>query len=801
MTSALASEATLRALEFPSLQRILAELTATDLGRAGALALEPAEDAAQLEGRRSRLVEGERLLLDGALAPHLEEPLAPLLEQLRTGRPALDGRDLVRLADALRASRAAALRILSASPPCPALGADAAALPEARPLLERIERTLDRRGEVREDASPLLAQLRRDIRRHRDGLYKRLQAKLAELRAELAEETIPLRNGRLVLLLQAGALGRVKGLLHGRSATGKSFYFEPLDAVDANNALQQAIEDEEGERRRILVELYEAVREESSTLERHAAHLGALDLVQAKARFGERVGARLAELAPPGHLTLRGARHPLLDPRLRELRSSALGQAGHVGEVVPLDVELGGDSRVLVVTGPNAGGKTVALKTVGLLALMHQAGLPLPAGAGTQLPYLRRLVATVGDEQDLLADRSTFSGRLLRLKEAWEAAGPESLLLLDELGSGTDPEEGAALSAALLESLLERRALGVITTHLTKLAAAALELSGAACAAMEFESGHQEMGRPTFHLQPGPPGGSEAIALARRLGLPRAWLERAEAKLGPEQRDLRRMLGEVERARRELVEARAALAAESADLAKLRERAAAQEQALREERRGLSARLQTELDEFRRATQKKLRGEVERLERALASGRRKNLAAEAAASLFSEAPRFAPPSADEEAVGPLALGGEVRHRALGWRGRLEKLDGDRAEVQVGGKRLRCAVDELAGVAAAPAPTAPARRPRSGPDLDREAAVEINLIGQRVEPALETLDAFLDQALLSSRQQVRIIHGHGTGRLRDAVRLHLRKHPAVAAERPGEPNEGGNGATVVTLRRG
>jgi DNA mismatch repair protein MutS2 len=806
MTAPLASEATQRALEFPSLLRVIAELASTDLGRQAILDLEPAGDPRELDRRRARLVEGERLLLDGALVPQEDEPFAPLLARLQEGRPALDGRDLVRLADLLRSSLASAKRILAASPPCPTLAIAAGALPEARPLLQRIDATLDRRGEVKEDASPLLAQLRREIRRHRDALYKRMQALLSELREELAEDTIPLRNGRLVLLLQAGARGKVKGLLHGRSATGKSFYFEPLDTVDANNALQQAIEDEENERRRILHELYEAVRAERGTLARHADHVTALDAVQASARFAVRAEARLAELSPQPRVLLRGGRHPLLDPRLRELRSLALGQAGHDGEVVPLDVELDEEGRVLVVTGPNAGGKTVALKTTGLLALMHQCGLPVPAAKESRLPFLRRLVATVGDEQDLLADRSTFSGRLLRLKEVWEAAGPESLLLIDELGSGTDPEEGAALSVALLETLVERGALGVITTHLTKLAAAALELPGATCAAMEFES---SSGQPTFHLLPGPPGGSEAIALGRRLGLPAEWLERAEAKLGPEQRDLRRMLSEVDRARRELVEARAALAVESADLAKLRERAAAQEKALHEERRGLASRLQAELDDFRRTTQRKLRAEVERLEQARESGKRKNLAGEAAANLFAEAPVFAAPLDPDVEGGALVVGATVRHRALGWRGRLEKLDGDRAEVVVGGKRLRCDIADLVALAPVEIPTAARERAAaaksaasSARDMDasREPPVEINLIGQRVEPAIETVDAFLDQALLSSHREVRIVHGHGTGRLRDAVRQHLRRHPGVAAERPGEPNEGGNGATVVTLRR-
>jgi DNA mismatch repair protein MutS2 len=468
--------------------------------------------------------------------------------------------------------------------------------------------------------------------------------------------------------------------------------------------------------------------------------------------------------------------------------------------VIPLDLHLDPAQRALVVTGPNAGGKTVALKTVGLLAFAHQCGLPVPAAAGTAFPFLERLVATVGDEQDLLADRSTFSGRLMRLHEAWDAAGPRSLLLLDELGSGTDPEEGAALAVALLEGLVERRALAVITTHLTRLAAAALELDGAGCAAMEFSG---ESGLPTYHLLPGPPGGSEAIALARRLGLPRAWLDRAERQLQPEFRDLRRLLAEVERARGELAAARDALAVERLDQEKIRRRMEREQAALEVERKTIATKLKAELGELRRDIARKLTTEVEKVREEARSGRRRQVAAEAVDRLFAGAPQVA---GEEESAGPLAVGGTVRHRALGWQGRLETLDGERAVVVVAGKRVRCTAGELDSVApAAPRSgrrAAPASAP-GGRDLEFavEAPAELNLIGQRVEPALEAVDGYLDQALLAARREVRIVHGHGTGRLRDAVRLHLRQHAAVAAQRPGEPNEGGNGATVVTLRGG
>jgi DNA mismatch repair protein MutS2 len=411
-------------------------------------------------------------------------------------------------------------------------------------------------------------------------------------------------------------------------------------------------------------------------------------------------------------------------------------------------------------------------------------------------------VATVGDEQDLLADRSTFSGRLLRLKEAWEHAGPDALVLLDELGSGTDPEEGAALAEALLEGLLEKGSLGVITTHLAQLAAAALELSGASCAAMEFDPGS---GRPTFRLVPGPPGASEALALARRLGLPAEWLDRAEARLGSEHRDLRRLIAEVERVRQELAETRDSLEVERSDAEKLRRRLAEESAALAEERRSVSGKLKSELEQFRRDTTEKLRREEARLRERFEEGRRKGLAAEAVGELFASAPTFGAPEPVPE--GPLVVGRPVRHLGLGWQGVLEKLEDGRAEVLVRGKRLRARPEELAPAGPPPVLTRKEReaslqpaalRGREG-DLDEPVAREINLIGVRVEPALEQLDAYLDQALLSSRQEVRVVHGHGSGRLREAVRQHLRGHRGVAEIRPGAPNEGGNGATVVTFR--
>jgi DNA mismatch repair protein MutS2 len=808
-----ASAATAEALELPALLRLLAELAATDLGRRRALALAPYADPEALAGHRRRYEETARLFDGGRLVPGFEPPPGELLERLAGGPPAPGGADLVGLAALLRASREAAARIAAADPPCPELEKLASALPDLSALVREVGARLDRRGEVREDASPELSTLRRRIRGARDQIYRQLGGFVAAHRDDLGEETVPMRGGRLVVLLQAGARGRLSGLVHGRSGTGRSFYFEPLEVVEPNNQLQQAVEDEEAERLRILNELLAAAQAALPAIGLHAEFLAELDLHEAACRLAELAGARPPEPAPPGELRLVAARHPLLDPRLAELRRAALGQPGREGEVVPLDVAFSPEDRALVVTGPNAGGKTVALKTVGLLALAAQAGLPVPAAAGSALPFFRRVVATVGDEQDLMTDRSTFSGRLLRLDEAWRAAGPASLVLLDELGSGTDPEEGSALAVTLLEGLVGKGCLAVVTTHLAQVAAAALELPGAGCAAMEFDP---ETGRPSFRLVPGPPGGSEALALARRLGLAAEWLDRAEERLGSEHRDLRRLIAEVERVRGELAAERARAERAAAAAEELARSLQDERAELDEERRTLGRRLRAELEAFRRETLERLRGETERIRGQLEAGRRKGLAAEAVGRLFAAAPR--PDSAAPAPAGPIALGGRVRHAALGWEGTLDKLDRGRAEVLVKGKRVRCGADELVGAGPAPGaagaggagsaargravPAAGGRRAVSADLATGEIpplAAELNLIGRRVEPALDELDGYLDRALLDGREEVRIVHGHGSGRLRDAVREHLRRHPAVAAHRPGQRDEGGNGATVVTLR--
>jgi len=789
------SRASLDALELPALLALVAAEARTDLGAGRLLALMPTADGEELARRRAAFEETARLAVEAPLVPSLDRELEPLVARLAGDGAPLEGGEILLVARLLATGGGAATRIAAADPPCPELARRLVGVGDPQPLVRRIERVLDRQGRVRDDASPRLIELARQVRASRERLYAQLDGVRGAHQELFTDETVPMRGGRLLLVLSSGARGRIPGLVHGRSATGKSFYFEPLGAVEENNTLQSAVEDLELERQRLLRELLAALAAERPLVDRLAALVGELDAHEATARFATAAGARLAAIAAGRQARLVGARHPLLDPRLAGRRERVLGAGGHVVAVVPLDLELGATRRLLVVTGPNAGGKTVALKTLGLLALAHQAGLPIPAEPGSELPIFTSIIATIGDEQDLLAERSTFSGRLERLGEAWRAASAGSLSLVDELGSGTDPEEGAALAVALVEHLLASGGLAIVTTHLAAVALAALERDGAWCAAMEFDPA---TGRPTFRLRPGAPGGSEAIALARRLELPAAWIARAEALVGGEHRNLRRVLAELEVTRQELARAtvEATARADEAERSAARlERARAE---LETERRALGRRLESELRAFRDQVTTGLTAEEARLRKAFDEGRRRGVAAAAAARLFAAAPSLA----EDEAPGsrgPIAVGTPVRHRGLGWRGEVERIDGDRARVTVGGKRLSAPLAQLETLAA-PAAAAPAARPAAGGDrLREETPLELLLLGFTVEDALGAVDDFLDRALRGGRAQVRLVHGHGTGRLRDAIRRHLRSHPLVASARPGAPNEGGNGATVVALR--
>lgn len=835
------SSATSEALEFPALLSVVAGFAATDAGGRLVHSVSPHTDPDEIGLRRARFAEVARALKDGGvLVPVLDQELLELRRQLETGGRRLGAAALQDLAATVEvsedvlgrlgdrektpqlATEVESLRALDAG------GADGAGSGESiacAALAARLRRTLDRHGAVRDDASRRLSRLTRESRRTLASVEARVQAYVREHGHRLADLSTPMRGGRFSVLLPSGSRGRLSGLVRGRSASGRSFHFEPSEVVEGNDELERIAADREIERARILAELVRLALKLAPAILARIDFLADVDALQAVARFSAEVGAGLAGIAPPAPdgsaaaLDLCGARHPLLDPRLAEIRERTLGAAGNRGEVAPLDLALLADRRTLVLTGPNAGGKTVALKTVGLLCLMSQAGMPVPAASDSRFPIFDHLVAVVGDDQSVLDEQSTFSARLLRLREVWRHAGPRTLVLLDEVGAGTNPEEGAALGISLLEGLIESASLGILTTHLTQLAAAALESRSAACAAMSFDP---HRGRPTYRLVIGPPGGSHALALARRLGLPAAWLERAEQFLGSEHRQLRRVLARNERLRERLLEREAELARLTAEAEAERSRFEIRQASLQAARKRMDQLMRREVDALRRGN----RGRLDQALADLAAKPRpgKRAFARAAGNLHRELDRETAAARDRAAVAGgdsgvprgcpepgaqdpesaalpdrrrlLVIGATVRHRSLGWVGKLQELNGDRATVIVLGKRVQAS---RAALEAAPVDQVASPRVRVRASSAPAVEPELMLIGQKVEPALDSLDAWLDRALASGRERVRVIHGHGSGRLRRAVREHLRRHPAVASVAPSPPSAGGDGATEVVLR--
>jgi DNA mismatch repair protein MutS2 len=677
------------------------------------------------------------------------------------------------------------------------LGREIHALPSLRSVLER---TFDPTGELLDTASPRLGGLRRAVR----VAYERLRTRLdqlvhsGELGGALQEPLVTLRGGRYVIPVRAEARGRVKGIVHDASGSGQTLFVEPLVAVELGNAWREAQLAEQAEVERILDEVSALVAGHAAQLRETLDALARFDFWAAKARLAEEMDAAPAEIADRPEIVMLSARHP-----------------GLSGLVVAIDIRLGDGYTALVVTGPNTGGKTVALRTLGLLCLMHQAGLHVPAAPGTRLPVLANVFADIGDEQSVAQSLSTFSGHLRSIVRIVEAAGPNTLVLLDELGAGTDPTEGSALARALLDRFIKAGALVAATTHYAELKLYAHTTPQARNASVEFDV---ETLRPTYRLSIGLPGRSQAFAIAERLGLPADIVADARSRLTEEQQDFEQTLAAIKAAEDESAEAaaRARLAEERAKAA-----LAAAEDERRRTRRERDETVKSARDEAERLVDE-VRAEVRQIRRKL---ERETLTQrgldEDLARVQAQLEKW--PAAEAERARTVAPGAiewrtGMRARSLtgGWEGRIAAIEkgGRRATLEAGGIRVTVAVDDLepaagpagegsgagAGRAGRPASAAEVSASASKLQLERARTVasSLDLRGARVEEALEVLDRYLDDAALAGLDQTTVIHGLGTGALRDAVREHLAGHSLVRSWRPGGHGEGGDGATVVAL---
>ena len=801
----------LRLLEFPDVRARLADQTSFPVSRRLAEALEPSADAVlvaraldETDEARGFLTEHPGARIGGArdIAPWTDravrggrlEPgnLLEILATLETTR---------RLRGTLGEERRPLLRELGRSlQPLPSLSA-------------RLSQSIDPSGELLDTASPALGGLRRQVRIAYERLRSRLEAIVHGTEATaLQEPIITLRNGRYVVPVRADARSRIKGIVHDQSGSGQTLFVEPLVVVELGNAWREAQLAVQAEEERILDELSELVAANAPALRETLEALARFDFWSARARLAGELNAVRAQTSERPEVELLSARHP------------GLGT-----EVVPIDLRLGGDYTALVITGPNTGGKTVSLRTLGLLALMHQAGLHVPAAPGSRLPIFPDVFADIGDEQSVAQSLSTFSGHLRSIVRIVESAQPGCLILLDELGAGTDPTEGSALAQALLDHFIRAGALVVATTHYAELKTYAHNTSGARNASVEFDL---ETLSPTYHLAIGLPGTSQAFAIAERLGLPEDLVADARSRLSEAQQDFEATLASIketqsrtdaaaDRARES--ELRAADARRTAEIERARarrERDDAFMSARDEAERALSA-IRAEIRAARDALEREtltagrldeLMGRLDRRLETLPSAGPQGLQGQASSGSAEGA----------EAPIEWAVGMSARAATGGWEGRIHRIDdAGRATLEAGGLRVVVPVGELVAVApngsAEPSGRAVGGSPTSGrrgefgpvthsadpgtPTRARRQAVvasSLDLRGARVEEALQLLDDYLDQASVARAGRVTIIHGHGSGALRDAVRATLSSHPLVSEWRPGERGEGGDGASIVSL---
>ncbi len=741
----------------------------------------PDTDAERVRQRQCRVAEAQQALASGVHPWPLDDihDLRPHLTRAAVAGAHLEPAELQQVAATLQAC-ARMRRFLDAhADALPLLLAAAAGLQAHTQLAAALRRAVLESGELADAASPELGRIRRRLAAQRDTVLRRLEAHLGR---ERGDAYVTMRGERYVIPVRADA-GGVRGIVHDRSASGGTLFVEPLDVVDANNELQALRDAEQREIRRILQELTARLAAEADSVARSLQGLEQADALHAAARFGASLQA--ASPRAGAALRLRAARHPLL-----ALALQARGQS-----VVPLDLDLGA-ARALVITGPNTGGKTVALKTVGMAVLMHQSGLPVLAHPDSELPIFQRLVADIGDEQSIEAAESTFSSHLRHVRAAVESAGPASLALLDEFMAGTDPEEGTALAKVSLRWLVPRQATTLVTTHLGALKLFAHGEPGVANAAMVFDA---TSGAPLFRLQAGVPGSSNALATAARLGFAPTLVEAARRERGETAARLEEILRNLEAEREALQAARLAAEAAEAEARRLREEAALQLADLTRRRAAHLSQARREVETLVAEARARVESTIRALREAQAS-RAAIQSAHADIEAIDTTLAATEPAAPDAAFSslPPVPGDTVWIRPLGREGQLERLlDDEHALVRYGAAAITVPLAELEKRAAAPAP--PPRR--GGSDVQPAtpaAALELDLRGKERAEALQALDAFLDRALLQGLGSVLVVHGKGTGALRKAVQEHLATHPSVASFRLGAHGEGGSGVTIVEL---
>jgi DNA mismatch repair protein MutS2 len=804
----------LKALEFDRIVEAVCRHAQTPPGAARLAKLQPETEGRSVSAALAATAETVRYLAaSGEIALRAPADLEAVLTHLAVEGRALEAASLLALATFLGSIDTTAAGIRRNRASFPMLGAIAEAAASFEREIADIRRKIDPNGEVVDDASPELRSIRDRLRKQKARLRGTLESYLRgkDTAKYLQQQIVTDRNGRYVLVVRSEHRTAIPGIVHGSSGSGASLFLEPLSTVEINNDIVALEQQEAEEVRRILLGLSDTLRRRAVDLHRTVDAATTFDVWHAKARYSGRIGGIPPVISSDGRLELRAARHPLL------VTASTSERTAREPAVVPVDILLIPPTMVLVITGPNTGGKTVALKTAGLLPLMAQAGLLIPAADGTQVPVLQNVFADIGDEQSIAESLSTFSGHIANIVSMDKALTTPSLVLLDEAGTGTDPNEGGALAMGIISHFHRRGALVVATTHFDALKSYATTTDGVSSAGFGFDP---ETFAPTFRLSYGSPGSSLAIEIASRLGLPVDIIEQARRHRSERETQLADHLAKIERDLQALEHERRLVGRERQMLQEASGRMQTREQELREREDTFRKRLDQRLDERMREARREIDSIVDSLKSrastiaAEAEGRAARLVptgdigaarAAARASLDTVADRLRevaePAPAETPApTRPAAVGDRVAVGPLGLEGVVQSLHDGAADVDVRGKRLRARIQELRVIAPAETLTSPARvRVNVEMQARDHVATELNVIGSTADEALARVERFLDDVMVAELRSVRIIHGYGTGQLRRSVAEFLRAHPFVSSFGPAPDNQGGGGVTVVELK--
>ena len=786
------SKNTLHLLEYDRLLEIISRAGHSEISRQTVLDIAPLFSGDDIRSRFFLVEDIRRIVCQGSfLGLHTFQDITYLLSRVRPQGAVLEATEISAFVPVLDmaleiSSQVSGFRELRA---LPELTGHLSGQPD---LLKTIQKSIDADGHIRDSASPALAGIRRELRRLETGIQKKLEEMTRDtsLSVFLQDDFITKRAGRWVIPVRMDSKGMVPGVVHDISKSGETAFIEPLAIIHLSNELENLSAEERAEELRILRAVSAMIRERADKIAAEFAVIVHLDMLNCIAQFADQLHMEVPEINQSNEIRVVQARHPLL--------TLSLEKTGSGRKVVPLDLQLGGEETSMVITGSNAGGKTISIKTVGLLLCMALSGMPVPAGSSSSFPLVSSLLADMGDEQSIESNLSTFSAHVRNIAQVLETADAEAMVLIDELGTGTDPDEGTALACAVLKELQQKGCLVFATTHLMGIKGFVHRTPGMANASMEFD---KKTLTPLYRLRTGEPGQSHALEIARKFGLPDHVVDSAKELLGGSKVDLDDLMADLNEKRAEYeelieelgrkqaeVEAKKAEAEVEVKKAELKKRemlAAAHKEAL-DIVSDIRRQMRLELDEIKKKEKKELQDKIKEVEL------RQRQIAESLAL-------YATDDAGTLGIEDIHVGDMVFVKSLGYDGAVSGImpKAGRVKVISGSKEVLVPLSDI--------------RMKKGRALSEEkdrtvqqdshdglVTSRINLVGMRVDEALSRLEPFLNHASLAGFREVTIIHGFGTGILARAVREHVTRHPLVKQFRPGEPSEGAGGVTVVTL---